>query len=99
MPSSSPTPARSPWWCGASPNGEAAIAAVAAASAPFDVVFIDWRMPGLDGIETGRSLREVAGQHAPALILVTAYGGDEILRLAEAEGFESILLKPITPST
>ncbi|MBS1226969.1 MAG: domain S-box [Proteobacteria bacterium] len=66
---------------------------------PFDLVLIDWRMPGLDGFATARRLGELALQRRPALTLVSAAAtvptADE---LAEA-GFCGFLAKPITSST
>src|SRR5215472_13586350 len=66
---------------------------------PYEVVFVDWQMPDLDGIETGKrigSLQKLASR--PHLIMVTAYGREEALKGAEEAGFESVLIKPVTPS-
>ena len=66
---------------------------------PFDLVLIDWRMPGLDGFATARRIGELELQRRPALTLVSAAAtvptADE---LAEA-GFCGFLPKPITSST
>jgi two-component system sensor histidine kinase/response regulator len=66
---------------------------------PYDVAFIDWQMPGIDGIETGKRIRALPylEQH-PHLVMVTAYGREEVLRQAEENGFENVLIKPATPS-
>jgi CheY-like chemotaxis protein len=67
---------------------------------PYDVVFIDWQMPGLDGIETGNRILALPSLIAqPYLVMVTAYGREEVLRMAENSGFGSILIKPVTSST
>jgi CheY-like chemotaxis protein len=56
-------------------------------------------MPGLDGIETGRLIRALPNLASPPhLVLVTAYGREEVLRQAEQTSFESVLIKPVTPS-
>ena len=65
---------------------------------PYDVVFVDWQMPGLDGIETGRQIQGLNLSPAPHLIMVTAYGREEVLRKAERTSFENVLIKPVTPS-
>jgi len=65
---------------------------------PYDVVFIDWQMPGIDGIETGRQIRSLNLSPAPHLVMVTAYGREEVLRKAEQTSFENVLIKPVTPS-
>jgi PAS domain S-box-containing protein len=70
--------------------------------AEYDVLLIDWQMPGLDGIETLNRLREAAGDErarkVPA-ILVTANDEQTIRQTARAAGFHAVLLKPVTPST
>jgi CheY-like chemotaxis protein len=66
---------------------------------PYDIIFIDWQMPGLDGIETGKRIRALPKLTVhPHLIMVTAYGHEEVLKQAEASAFESVLIKPVTPS-
>jgi two-component system sensor histidine kinase/response regulator len=65
--------------------------------APFDLVLVDWRMPGLDGIETGRRIRAMHPDgRVPRLVLVTAYGDDELARRSIAEGFAACLDKPVS---
>jgi signal transduction histidine kinase/DNA-binding response OmpR family regulator len=66
---------------------------------PYDIVFIDWQMPGLDGIETGKRIRALPGLIVlPHLVMVTAYGREEVLKQAEDAAFDSVLIKPVTPS-
>jgi CheY-like chemotaxis protein/nitrogen-specific signal transduction histidine kinase len=71
----------------------------AAADQPFELVFMDWKMPGLDGIETSKRIKGDSDlSRIPAIILVTAYGGPEIMKQAEAAGLEGFLIKPVSPS-
>jgi two-component system sensor histidine kinase/response regulator len=66
---------------------------------PYDIVFIDWQMPGLDGIETGKRIRALPGLAAPPhLVMVTAYGREEVMKQAEEASFDNVLIKPVTPS-
>jgi signal transduction histidine kinase/DNA-binding response OmpR family regulator/HPt (histidine-containing phosphotransfer) domain-containing protein len=66
---------------------------------PYDIVFVDWQMPGLDGIETGKQIRALPGLAAPPhLVMVTAYGREEVLKQAEEAAFDNVLIKPVTPS-
>jgi CheY-like chemotaxis protein len=66
---------------------------------PFELVIMDWKMPGMDGIEASKLIKNHQGlSKIPAIILVTAYGRDEIMKQAENLGLEGFLLKPITPS-
>jgi CheY-like chemotaxis protein len=66
---------------------------------PYEIVFIDWQMPGLDGIETGKLIRALPNLTGPPhLVMVTAYGREEVLRKAEQTSFDNVLIKPVTPS-
>ena len=67
---------------------------------PYDVVFVDWRMPGLDGMETARRLREAnsLAKDAP-IVLVTAHGVDDVRREGAARSVDLVLQKPVSRST
>ncbi len=66
---------------------------------PYDIVFVDWLMPGLDGIETGRQIRALPELAVPPqLVMVTAYGREEVLKQAEEAAFHNVLIKPVTAS-
>jgi len=61
--------------------------------------FVDWQMPGMDGIETGKRIRSLPKlTTSPHLVMVTAYGREEVLKQAENNAFESVLVKPVTAS-
>lgn len=83
------------------PNGPAALAALETAiDNPFDLVLMDWKMPGMNGDEaTQRIHRNTALVHQPKIIMVTAYGREDVIRLAEQAGIDGFLIKPISPST
>ena len=83
-------------------SGEEALTLITAADAadtPYDLVALDWRMPGLDGLQTARRLAESGLRHVPVYLLVTA--GDEVQIREEAPraGFDAILAKPVTQSS
>ena len=66
---------------------------------PFELVVMDWKMPGMDGIEASRRIKDHEGlSKIPAIVLVTAYGREEIMQQAEEVGLEGFLLKPVNPS-
>ncbi len=82
-------------------SGEEALAAIAGAESdadPFAIVFLDWLMPGLNGIETARRIDAMPLGSRPRRVLVTAYGREDVLREAETTGFDGILVKPVSPS-
>jgi signal transduction histidine kinase/CheY-like chemotaxis protein len=71
----------------------------AEANKPYEIVFVDWQMPGLDGFETGKRIRALPNISAlPHLVMVTAYGREEVLKQAEENSFANILIKPVTAS-
>ncbi|MBF0291957.1 MAG: response regulator [Nitrospinae bacterium] len=83
-------------------SGEQAIVMVEQADAlktPYDLIIIDWMMPGLDGIETIRRIisNEILSQ-IPKSIMLTAHGQDEIVKQAKQVGIDKFLLKPANPS-
>ena len=65
----------------------------------FDVVFLDYEMPGLNGPALARRLRELhhARGDQPILIATTAYTTEEKRRECERAGMDAFLAKPITP--
>ena len=70
-------------------------------SLPFDVVLMDWRMPGMDGVETVRQMRSANLARTPSVIMVTALDREELLEQARREHVQLpvVLTKPVTPST
>jgi signal transduction histidine kinase/DNA-binding response OmpR family regulator/HPt (histidine-containing phosphotransfer) domain-containing protein len=71
----------------------------AQAGEPYEIAFIDWQMPGIDGIETGKRIRALPNLALrPQLVMVTAYGREEVMKQAEENAFANVLIKPVTPS-
>jgi two-component system sensor histidine kinase/response regulator len=69
-------------------------------AAPYDLVLLDCKMPGMDGIETFRVMQGNARlTKLPPVIMVSAYGRDEEKAEAEAAGIAAFLVKPIDPAT
>ena len=66
---------------------------------PFELVIMDWKMPGMDGIEASRRIRNHKGlSKIPAIVMVTGYGREEVMQQVEEVGLEGFLLKPVSPS-
>jgi two-component system sensor histidine kinase/response regulator len=65
---------------------------------PYDVVYLDWRMPGMDGMETARRIKSLGLASPPMFLMVTAFGREEMLKEAEAIGIQNVLVKPVNPS-
>jgi len=65
----------------------------------YRLVVMDWKMPGMDGIETARKIKEqTANASRPRIIMATAYGRAEIMRQAQNIGLDGFLIKPVNPS-
>jgi two-component system, sensor histidine kinase and response regulator len=73
-----------------------ALAAAKQAGEPFTLVLIDWRMPDMDGIETVGNI--VQDKDCPRIIMLTAFGRDEVSQLALEAGVHAFLSKPATRS-
>ena len=83
-------------------SGQAALDALETAPAddPFRLVLMDWKMPGMDGIEATRRIKDHPTlAHMATIIMVTAYGREEVMEQAKRAGLEGFLIKPVTPST
>jgi CheY-like chemotaxis protein len=62
-----------------------------------DVVFLDIGLPGLDGYEVARRLRQDPSLRNIKLIALTGYGQEEDRRRAQLAGFDRHLVKPVSP--
>jgi PAS domain S-box-containing protein len=82
-------------------SGSEALAAIKErdADAPYDVVFMDWRMPGMDGLQATRLIKNDSSlRKQPAIIIVTAFGREEVREEAEQLSVDGFLVKPVTKS-
>ncbi|WP_172656561.1 response regulator [Catenovulum maritimum] len=66
----------------------------------YDLIIMDWRMPGLDGISAAKQIKHGLGKtHIPAILLLSAYDLDEAKRKSELGTIDAYLEKPVTPHT
>lgn len=67
---------------------------------PYDLVLMDYKMPGMNGIETsGKIKSDKSLAKIPTIIMVTAFGREEIIHEAKEVGLDGFLIKPVTAST
>ncbi|MFC1848919.1 response regulator [candidate division CSSED10-310 bacterium] len=72
---------------------------LAAPKSPFQLILMDWKMPEMDGIETSAQIRQDPSLvKVPMIIMVTAFGREEIMKQAEDAGINAFLIKPVNPS-
>ena len=64
----------------------------------FNLIILDWKMPGLNGLETWTRIKEKLGANVPYAIMVTAYGRNDISDQAIQEGIQRIMTKPVSQS-
>jgi len=67
-----------------------------------ELVLLDWKMPEMDGVEVARRVHQLAESHdiprLPVIIMVTAYGKEQLLAAARDVQFDAVLTKPVTAS-
>ncbi len=82
-------------------DGAAAVEAAVQAhrnGSDFHVILLDWKMPGMDGVQTARAIREKVGRHVPILVL-TSYDWSDIEAQARDAGIDAFMPKPFFAST
>ena len=85
-------------------DGESALKAIRTAQqagAPFRIVLLDWKMPLMDGVSCAKRIRELPARNLPTVIMVSAFGRDEVRTAADHAGLilDGFLTKPVSPST
>jgi CheY-like chemotaxis protein/HPt (histidine-containing phosphotransfer) domain-containing protein len=78
-------------------SGAAAVARVT--NHVYDVLLIDWKMPEMDGMQTSLAIRALQNvPQPPIVIMVTAFGREQVLASADAAAVDAVISKPTTPS-
>ncbi|WDP88417.1 MAG: response regulator [Desulfobacter sp.] len=69
------------------------------AGRPYRLIFMDWKMPGMDGLETaGRIKAQPEKCGTPAILMLTAYGSESLKKECTAMGLDGFLNKPVSRS-
>ena len=64
----------------------------------YDVIILDWKMPGVDGVELTKKIREIAGNDI-SILLVSAYDWTQIEEDAKNAGIDGFISKPLFRSS
>ncbi len=64
----------------------------------YHIILLDWKLPGIDGIETARRIRKKLGRDIP-ILLISAYDWSEIENEAKEAGVDGFISKPLFKST
>ncbi|QAU32779.1 hybrid sensor histidine kinase/response regulator [Janthinobacterium sp. 17J80-10] len=74
-----------------------------ASGRPFELLLLDWKMPGLSGLEVAQKISRAAQsgrmQSPPIMAMVTAHDREALLREAGDTRLDSVLAKPVVPSS
>ncbi|MHB9292850.1 putative Sensor histidine kinase RcsC [Hollandina sp. SP2] len=65
---------------------------------PYDLVFLDWKMPGMNGIETAREITRIIGGKS-IIVMISAANQSEVSPMLSLIGVTNFLPKPVLPST
>ena len=67
---------------------------------PFDVVLMDQRLPGINGIKAAEIMRKMRPNADDCIIILeTAHGAEMMLHAPDSGEVNALLIKPVTPST
>ncbi|MNM26900.1 Signal transduction histidine-protein kinase BarA [compost metagenome] len=82
-------------------SGEQALHHLLRQGERFDVILLDWIMPGMDGLETCLAIRRAfeRQERSPIIIMATAYSQDELMHRPGSEQVDLVLHKPVTGSS
>jgi signal transduction histidine kinase/CheY-like chemotaxis protein len=86
--------------CDTAANGEEALASITR-NGPYDIYFIDWKMPVMDGIELTRQIKNKASKgfgNKNVVIMISATEWSLISSQAKEAGVDKFLPKPLFPS-
>jgi signal transduction histidine kinase/CheY-like chemotaxis protein/HPt (histidine-containing phosphotransfer) domain-containing protein len=67
-------------------------------SEPYDLVLADLGMPGMNGLELASAITDAGLKNTPKIIIVTAFGRDDVVRQAEHAPVRAVLFKPVDQS-
>lgn len=82
-------------------DGQAALELMERAHAEgndYEVIIIDWRLPGMNGLEVAREIRSRYGD-APHVLMISATDNSELEEKAKDAGIDTFIIKPLFRST
>ncbi len=64
----------------------------------YQIILLDWKLPGMDGIDTAKEIRRNLGEDIP-ILLISAYDWSDIEDKARDAGINGFISKPLFRST
>ncbi|MCL2165385.1 MAG: response regulator [Oscillospiraceae bacterium] len=83
--------------CDTAADGFRALEMIGQSNNKYDICFVDWKMPEMDGIELSRQIRAI-GSDEPVIIMISAYDWLSIKQEAKGAGVNGFLSKPLFSS-
>lgn len=65
----------------------------------YQIIMLDWKMPGMNGIETAMEIRKVQPEETPIILVSSAYDWADIEEEARGAGISGFVPKPLFKST
>ncbi len=65
---------------------------------PFDIIIMDWKMPGMDGVTCIQEIKRRLGDALPSLLMVTGHDQRSLVDEHVQSLLDDFLLKPVTPA-
>ncbi len=66
--------------------------------APYRLLLLDWRMPGIDGVQAARHVGQMDLITPPAMVLITAFARNDLGSELAGSGIRAVMHKPLNPS-
>ncbi|MGE4552688.1 MAG: response regulator, partial [Desulfovibrionaceae bacterium] len=80
-------------------SGLEALQKIGVADPPYDLILLDWKMPGLNGIETARGIKhDLKLTKTPIVCMISAYGREDLIQPTEKALLDAFLHKPVNQS-
>jgi len=80
-------------------SGEEAIEILQNLEESYQLILMDWKMPGMGGLKASKEIKQNLNLPAtPKIILATSYSRDEVLEESKGIELDGILMKPVNPS-
>jgi CheY-like chemotaxis protein len=81
-------------------DGNAAVEEIKTSNKPYDLILMDWNMPGKNGIDTTMQLKKAFNEaKIPTVIMISSFRQEALIEQAKDAGIDLFLQKPINPST
>jgi len=80
-------------------NGDELFRLIQDSEEPYDLIVLDWLMPGMKGLDVARKVKtEIKPERDPHIIMVSAFSSGDVIDKPGGEFIDQFLSKPVSPS-